>query len=151
LLTDRLFYIYIDYPCKINFILKPNIIKWEIHKLNINIDSIDLNLIDNERFVKNLTTLDLLNYYEDKKQIILRNNLDWFQSLSINKKLFSKIKSLGYEPSNFTLPYLMHKWFTKKNKIKLYILTICFFLKVFRVFYVISRLNEKIQIIFNKS
>jgi len=78
LITDRSFLINISRPCDLN---KFN------HKYRASIEKLTLNEFDS-------------NY----QYIVIRNNLDWLEPMSKNKNISQKLITLGYDPSNISLP-----------------------------------------------
>ena len=111
LLTDRNFSIYIDSPCSIETLIEPNEINWNAGDDKKIMTSRNLHLIDNFNFIERLEKARNLTNFEKYTSLLkIETNQDWLTTLSSNRNLHAKIKSLGYEPSKFQIKYLTYNW-----------------------------------------
>jgi len=103
LITDRSFLINISRPCDLNKFLEPNLINW--HQSNISNRFIHrIKAVDNHKYRASIEKLTLNEFDSNYQYIVIRNNLDWLEPMSKNKNISQKLITLGYDPSNISLP-----------------------------------------------
>lgn len=119
LLTNRKFLIKFEDPCKIDNILLPNEVDWNI-KLNYSDNLMtkqDIFMYYDQEYMKNLEYLDILNNYTNAQLLNVRSALMFLDSFSKNSKLYQRITELGYKPEEFKLNKLFYKFYNKLFKL----------------------------------
>ncbi len=120
LISGRKFYININKPCELKNMLEPNNIDWntnftELYKKNPIREY--FNKIDNN-FRSALSNFRLDEFERNSTDIIIiRNNLDWLEPISLNKNIKQRLIDLGYQPDKFKMQFVFKKWYSDLFKL----------------------------------
>ncbi len=118
LLTDREFLLKMNHPCPIEHILEPNEIQWNKQIEEKKLVKTDKYYIYwDPDYMNKLKYIDLIGLSQEAELIEVRSGGLFLNKLSENKKLYTKIKQLGYEPKKFKLHFLMFEWYNKLFKL----------------------------------
>jgi hypothetical protein len=121
LLSKRKFYININKPCPLTNMLEPNNIDWNTsfsELYNNNPTKEFFNKIDNNIFKESIINFKLDEFERNTTDIIIiRNNLDWLESMSKNRHIQERLRQLGFNTNEFKMQFLFQKWFNKLFKL----------------------------------
>ena len=101
--------------------LVPNKINWHhdnFNKLFEDKTIEELYHVDHGYFKDNIKNFKLDDFKNRSSTIvIIKNNLDWLESMAANVNLRSKLIELGYKPEQFKMQFVFQKWYSDLFKL----------------------------------
>lgn len=122
IITNRTFLIKSIEPYELSEILEPNEVRWDYtlssYITSSELFSTKLLRIDwHYNFIEKFKSIDMINYLSEINLLRVRGGIMFVNAFPHNKFLLERIKSLGYDPANFTFHHQMHNWYNKLFKL----------------------------------